>query len=151
HYRELLEAGINSDELLGAIESLAESSSDLGVLEEVIERRVSLATEPQEQCAWLERLGDLAVGRQNDPAKAAAAFKRAAAIAEAAPLEDERARALYERALSAAPTDVDAAERLFRSYVRAELWDDLARVAKVLVDHASTDAEAVRHLLDFEA
>ncbi len=151
HYRELVEAGISSDDLLGAVEALAESAPDLAMLEQMLERRVADAREPHGRCSWLERLGRLQAERIGNLPKAASSFKRAGAIAEDPLLDEERARAMFERALAAEPADLEAAERLLRLYARAELWDELPRAARALVEHATTDAEATRRLLELES
>ena len=84
HYRELVLAGISSEDLLGAVEALAESASDLAMLEQMIDRRVADAREPHGRCSWLERLGRLQAERIGNLPKAASSFKRARVIAEGA-------------------------------------------------------------------
>jgi len=150
HYRELLESGFGTDEVLSALEKLATSPSDLAVVEELLKKRIATATEPLATCAWLERLGALQGERLGETAKAAASFKRAASLAERNLADDDRARALFERVLSVAPKDVEAAERLCNLYVRAELWDRLPGVMAVLVENATDEAQAVRRLLELE-
>jgi golgin subfamily B member 1 len=151
HYLELLGAGHASERLLSATEALAEASGDHGTLELVLERRVANATEPQDLCAWLERLGEVLAERRGEPGRGAEAWKRAAKVAEQMLADDGRALRLYERALLAAQKDREAATELCRLLSRAEAWDRLPTVYEVLVATAPDDARAVAHLVELES
>ncbi|HKQ71046.1 MAG TPA: hypothetical protein VJT73_16985, partial [Polyangiaceae bacterium] len=150
HFSELFLAGSGKDELLSAMANLAERTGDLDTLEEVLRRRVALSSEAQEECAWLDRLGEMQAERRGDNASGAASWKRAGRVALEALLDDERARALFEKALRAAPADLEAALHLFKLYLQGEIWDKITAVAKVVVEQAADADLAAQRLLEFE-
>ena len=157
HYRELmaLEPAI-PEPVLDAALGLAEATGDAALGRAVLERRVDLALEQDEELVRLEQLGDALAGKLGDPAAAASALGRAARLAEAAG-DDARALGLWERVLAAAaaagsePAARDAALRLVELYTRAGAWERLPPAYAVLLRSPGRDAEALDLLLAFEA
>ncbi|WP_437672028.1 hypothetical protein [Sorangium sp. So ce131] len=180
HYRAILSSGAAlSDAALSAMEALALSAGDAGLLREVLERRIAASADPQDEALWLERLGDLAAfgieaaprangdaesgaegaaerdavergAAQGDVAAAVAAWQRAASLAEGPLADPERAQKLYERVLAASPQHREAASRLATLYRGQGAWDRLAAVCEVLIDTAPSTDDALRELAILE-
>lgn len=151
HYRELLAGDIMLGEAtLDIIERVAESEDHAELLRDVLLRRVSLAIEPLDEALLLERLGEVEAERLEKPALAVASWKRGARLAEGAAADAEGAQRLYERVLTCAPDDREAAERLVDLYRRAGAWLRLVGAYDVLLRSPKSDAEAVDLLLALE-
>ncbi len=127
---------------LDAVERVADKLDDADLAHAVLRRRAEIATDPREQIAWLEKLGELDRARRGDLDGAAAVWKRAAAVGEAAG-DDENARRLFAMARSVAPGDAEVTARLVALYERAELWSELPPLYTDLGKACATDAERV--------
>ena len=150
HYRELLEGQAVGEPILSAATAAAERAGDFATLAQVLEHHVTHASDPQDECASLERLAEIRAQRLGEAAAGAAVYKRAAALAAGPLADEERAIRLFEQALAAAPADREAAEQLLKLYVRGQRLAKLPAVVKGLVEHAADEGEAARRLLEFE-
>src|SRR6185437_12639206 len=150
-YAEMLAGSATlSEDVLAAAEQVARAVGDNALVRAVLERRVAVAIEPQEESTWLAQLGELLRGGLSDAAGAADAFRRAASAAATAG-DPGREAMLLERVLDAAPKDRAAADRLLALHTAAEAWERLPAVYIALLHAAPTAADATRTLLAFEA
>jgi golgin subfamily B member 1 len=149
HYRELLGKTELADAVLQNIELLAHAEGDADTMRIVLERRIAVATEPEEQAQLLEKLGLVQAKQVADPEAAARSWMTGAALAEGAG-DDERARRLYERVLGIVPDQPDAARRLIDLYARASAWQRLPEAYAVLLRVAPGDRETTKLLLALE-
>lgn len=150
HYRELVSGKADLDDVvLQNIELLAHAEGDADTMRIVLERRIAVATDPEEQAALLEKLGLVQAKQVADPAAAARSWMTGAALSEGAG-DEERARRLYERVLGVAPDQADAARRLIDLYARSGAWNRIPEAFAVLLRGAADDRETTSLLLSLE-
>lgn len=149
HYRELLDSAALDDGQLETIELLANSNNDADTLRAVLQRRVAVAA-PEERAGLLEKLGIVLAKQLGSNDEARRAWLEGAALAEAA-MDEERARRLYERVLTIAPKDAEAALRLVGSYAKSGQWDALLEVVPIVLADDTARPEALARVLALEA
>ncbi|AUX46360.1 hypothetical protein SOCE26_078660 [Sorangium cellulosum] len=129
HYRAILSSGAAlSDAALSAMEALALSAGDAGLLREVLERRIAASADPQDEALWLERLGDLAAFGIEDASRANGEGENEAESAAAGAAERDAPRAAqgdvaaavaaWQRAASLAEGPLADPERAQKLYER---------------------------------
>jgi Flp pilus assembly protein TadD len=150
HYRGLLDGGPTlAEETYDKVADLAQKSSDTELYRVVLERRIASAPDGLTEARWLERLGTLQAEALGDTAAAVASFRRAGDLAESAG-DDAQAERHFERVLSLASDDREAADRLVTLYRRVEAWDKLPGVYEVLFRTAADATERADRVLAFE-
>lgn len=132
-YLPLLEAPSLDDAVFDVFERLAEQADAPDVQERVLERRAELQTDPSLKARALERLGDFLDARENAAERAMSSWRAAAAEYARDPEASEEAKRVYERVLSRAPADAEAAERLIRLYVTSGQWALVVDAFRILV------------------
>lgn len=151
HYREVLKSADLDEAVLESIEQLARARSDAETTRAVLERRVARATDPEEQAALFERLGDVQATQLGDDAAAVESFLAGARLCEGAAADEERARRLLERVLEIVPDHRESAERLLELHARAGHWERLVRPFGVLLQISGGEKQLAAILLSLEA
>ncbi|MEO8875497.1 MAG: hypothetical protein ABI461_07920, partial [Polyangiaceae bacterium] len=123
---------------LDVIERVAELISDVALLAASLEKRVTLAGEPDDAIKALDRLGTILKDRQGNLAGAVETWKRAGKLA-AESNELDAACKLYERVRKISAFDAEATESLVAIFETQEKWSALPELYAVLVDSASND------------
>jgi tetratricopeptide (TPR) repeat protein len=131
---------------LDVIERVAEKIGDVTLLAASLERRASLAGEPDDAIAALDRLGAIYKDQQANTPAAIETWLRAAKLAAESNELDSACR-LYERVRKIAPNDADATESLVAILETQEKWSALPELYGALIDAASNDAARVHVLL----
>jgi tetratricopeptide (TPR) repeat protein len=150
HYRELLAAGEQPEDVLRGAEALARQLGDAEMVRDVLEQRILSTADPDEQAELLEELGRVQALDLGDADQAARSWRRGARLSESVAANDERALRLYERVLHVSPQDPEAAQRLIELYARAGAWDRIPAAFEVVLSTADDDMEAVAQLLGLE-
>lgn len=150
NYTEVMGSTELDDAVLGRIEELAAGLGNMELQRTALDRRVTLAAEPADKAALLERLGDVLSGAFADRDGAVKCWMEGARLSEGVAADDARARELYERVLELAPTSVDAAERWLELTARAGLWERVPEAFAALLRASEDEREPVALLLELE-
>ncbi|HEX7663450.1 MAG TPA: hypothetical protein VF407_03025, partial [Polyangiaceae bacterium] len=140
-YKKILEEDPASMPALDALEKQAERDKDFPTVADALEKRVSLAPDPEAELAILQKLGAIYTDRLNDVAGATRTYKR---VLEVSPGHPKALRVLRDTYL--ASNDFDGLKDL---YARSNDWDGLAEVLSTAADKATDDAQKVE--LSFRA
>lgn len=151
HYRELLAQAELTDQDLSHIQQLASSQKDATTERDALVKRLSRATEPDAQAELLMRLGQVQAEGLADPKAAVESWLAGARLSEGAAADERRALLLYEQVLTAAPTQVEAANRLIELYARLGAWAKVPAAYRVLLEGQGDGLELVAKLNGLEA
>ncbi|MFB6262602.1 MAG: tetratricopeptide repeat protein [Bradymonadaceae bacterium] len=121
HYRRALDIDPDRDELLEKLEDLLRELESWPELANVVEERIELTADPDEEIDLWRTLGEIYELRLDEP---------------------EEALDAYRQILEVDPSDLLALERLERIYESEERWEDLIRVLEQKVD-ATYDPDEV--------
>lgn len=140
-WKRVLELDEIEPEALDALEKLSERKKDWDTLADVLERRIALAGNKEEEVKLLSRLGSVFGERAGQPARAAEVWTR---LLQVDPKNGRALRTLRESYLAA--SDWDGLEKL---YSEANDWEGLVDVLGTSADRASDPATRVQ--LSFRA
>jgi tetratricopeptide (TPR) repeat protein len=149
HYRELLTTAELGDTILENIELLASANADAEMMRTVLERRIGVASAPEDRGTLLEKLGLVQARQLGDPAAAAESWMAAGRSFDAAGFDD-KAKRLYERVLGVAPTQAEAARRLIELYAAAGAWQRVPEAFGVVLRGGADERDVVALLLSLE-
>ncbi len=131
-YKRVLEEEPSGASALDALEKQAERDKDFVTVTEVLERRVSLATENAARLGVLQKLGAIYSDRLHDPAKAMTAWRRVLAI------QPGHAKAL--RVLRDSYLAIGDYDGLTELYAQNDDWEGLAEVLSGAADKTGDPA-----------
>jgi tetratricopeptide (TPR) repeat protein len=149
HYRDLLTTAELGDATLENIELLASANADAEMMRTVLERRIAVASAPEDRANLLEKLGLVQAKQLADPEAAAESWMSAGKLFDAAGFDD-RAKRSYERVLGVAPTRADAARRLIELYASAGAWERVPEAFGVVLRGGTDERDVVALLLSLE-
>ncbi len=145
HAAAVLADGAAAEPDVAMIQGVASALEDTTMLRSVLGRRAELASDPEQQVAWLDRLGALELSCA-DPGLAVATWKKAATLAATAG-DSAEARRLFERAREVAPDDPQIAGRLADLLEQAEEWARLPELYAILLEHSDVPSARVSVLM----
>lgn len=149
HYRELLAHAEPADSVLENIELLAHANNDADTMKHVLERRIAVATAPEDRAQLLEKLGLVQAKQLADAGAAATSWLLGARAADAAG-DDDRARRMYERVLGVSPDEAEAARRLIELYAAQGTWEKIPEAFAVLHRTGSDERDVTALFLGLE-
>lgn len=138
-WERALEESPQNMEILDALESLHEKAREHEPLANILERKVTLLTNPAEQMKIYQKLGVLFSNHIQDPDRAINAWQGALALEP----DDRKARLSLENLY----VDNQRWDALEQFYGQAEAWSDLVRTLETLVNKQQDDAVKVELLL----